>query len=284
MNKKATIVDDKILINLRKVQIEILTEIDRLCQKNNINFFLTGGTLLGAVRHKGFIPWDDDLDIAMTREDFEKFRSIVKNQLNEKYFFDYYDTDDNYYLPFAKVRKNNTTFDEQASKKIDNHKGIFVDIFIYETVDNNISRCFIKAALIQILSDTVLLKKKLIKINSCRHPIFSLVFCAFSSKFILKFIDFISKRFNGKSENKKNVVCFNSLLNIRKEFFSLEDFFPLKKIPFENNKYNGLNNNDKFLTVQYGDYMKLPPIEERVNHNTLDISFTIGKQMNNKQE
>lgn len=282
MSKKYTVVDDKILVELRKVQIEILNEIERICKKNNINLFLIGGTLLGAVRHKGFIPWDDDLDIAMTRDDFEKFRTIIKEQLDEKYFFDYYDTDKDYYLPFAKVRKNNTTFDEEASQKLDNHKGIFVDIFVYDFVDDSIKRCFIKAAIIQILSDTVFYKKKLIKLNLCRHPIFVIAFSAFNSKFILRFIDFISKKFNGREKNKKNVVCFNSLIDIKKDFFSVNDFFPLKKISFEENKYNGLNDNDKFLTIQYGDYMQLPPVEERVNHNTLNISFTTGKEKINK--
>lgn len=282
MSKKYTVVDDKILVELRKVQIEILNEIERICKKNNINLFLIGGTLLGAVRHKGFIPWDDDLDIAMTRDDFEKFRTIIKEQLDEKYFFDYYDTDKDYYLPFAKVRKNNTTFDEEASQKLDNHKGIFVDIFVYDFVDDSIKRCFIKAAIIQILSDTVFYKKKLIKLNLCRHPIFVIAFSAFNSKFILRFIDFISKKFNGREKNKKNVVCFNSLIDIKKDFFSVNDFFPLKKISFEENEYNGLNDNDKFLTIQYGDYMQLPPVEERVNHNTLNISFTTGKKKINK--
>lgn len=282
MSKKYTAVDDKTLTKLREVQIEILNEIDRICKKNEINFFFTGGTLLGAVRHKGFIPWDDDIDIAMTRDDFEKFRLAIKNQLDEKYYFDYYDTDSDYYLPFAKVRKNNTTFDEEASKHLDNHKGIFVDIFIYDLVDNNIKRCYIKAAIIQILSDTVLWKKKIIKLNNCRHPNLVAIFSVFRTKFILKFIDYISKKFNGKEKNKKNVVCFNSLLNIKKDFFPYDTFFPLKKISFEGNKYNGLNDNDKFLNVQYGDYMKLPPIEERVNHNTLNISFTSGMKKNNK--
>lgn len=283
MSKKYTVIDNKTLVELRKVQIEILNEIDRICRKNNINFFLIGGTLLGAVRHKDFIPWDDDLDIAMTRDDFEKFRAIIKEQLDEKYFFDYYDTDKDYYLPFAKVRKNNTTFDEEVSQKLDNHKGIFVDIFIYDFVDNNIKRCFIKAAIIQSLSDTILWKKKLIKLNSCRHPIFVIAFSIFSPKLILKLIDFISKKFNGKTENKKNIACFNSLINIKKDFFSSDDFFPLKKILFGENEYNGLNDNDKFLTIQYGDYMTLPPVEERVNHNTLNISFTSGMKKSNKQ-
>lgn len=275
-------IDNATLKKLKDTELEILGEIDRICRKNNIEFFLTGGTLLGAVRHKGFIPWDDDLDIGMMREDFIRFTKAVKEDLNNKYFFDYFDTDKKYHLPFAKVRKNNTTFDEEMSKNYDNHKGIFVDIFPYDYTDNNFKRCYVKAAIIQILSDTVLVKKKMMKLTSCRHKFVSLICCALASHTILKFIDFISKHFNGKKENFSHVVCFNSLMDLKKDYFLIQDFFPLKEIEFEKNKYNGLNDNDKFLTSQYGDYMKLPPIEERVNHTPLNISFKEGKRMINE--
>lgn len=275
-------IEEKTLQKLKNTELEILEEINRICKKNNINFFLIGGTLLGAVRHQGFIPWDDDLDIGMMRDDFIKFTNIVGKELNNKYFFDYFNTDKNYHLPFAKVRKNNTTFDEEASKKLDNHKGIFVDIFPYDYTSDNFKRCFIKATIIQTLSDTVLVKKKIIKLPSCRHKVISLLFCVFSSHTILKFIDFLSRKFNGKKEEYTHVVCFNSLINLKKDYFDSKDFFPLKKIKFENKMYNGLNDNDKFLTVQYGDYMKLPPAEERVNHTAINISFTSGKSMTNK--
>ena len=196
-------IEQKTLKKLQENQLEILNEIERICKKNNINFFLVGGTLLGAVRHKGYIPWDDDLDIGMMREDFIKFRNIVANDLDNKYFFDFYDTDKDYYLPFAKVRKNNTTFNEEISKDYDNHKGIFVDIFPFEYSDDNFKRCFIKAAVTQIMSDTVLLKKRLKKISECRHRFLSLIFCVFPSYLILRFVDFISINFNGKKERPK---------------------------------------------------------------------------------
>lgn len=274
-------IDNKTLKKLKDTELEILNEIDRVCRKNNINFFLIGGTLLGAVRHKGFIPWDDDLDIGMMRDDFIKFSDIVSKDLDSKYFFDYFNTDKEYHLPFAKVRKNNTIFDEEASKKLDNHKGIFVDIFPYDYTDDNFNRSFVKASIIQILSDTVLLKKKIINLSSCRHSIISLFCSVFSSHCILKYIDFLSRNFNGKKDKYTHVVCFNSMVNLKKDYFDINVVFPLKKVDFENNKYNGLNDNDKYLTAQYGDYMKLPPVEDRVNHTALNISFSEGKSMIN---
>ena len=96
---------NKVLRKLQLTQLEILTEVVRICHSNKLRYYLIGGTLLGAIRHKGFIPWDDDLDIAMPRKDFVKFISICRTELNSRYFLHYYTTDFNYYLPFAKVRK-----------------------------------------------------------------------------------------------------------------------------------------------------------------------------------
>jgi len=117
------------LKRLQNIEYEILQEIVRICEKNNLSYFLIGGTLLGAVRHKGFIPWDDDLDIAIPRKDYEKFLKICQTQLNSDYFLHCNKTDPDYWLPFAKVRKKNTLFDEKSITSIETHKGIYNDVF-----------------------------------------------------------------------------------------------------------------------------------------------------------
>ena len=107
--------DDKTLRKLQLTELDILIEIDKICKENNIQYFLIGGTLLGAVRHKGFIPWDDDIDVGMIRSDYEKFIDLClnKNVLGEKYFLHCNESDENYFIPFVKVKKNNTTFAEE---------------------------------------------------------------------------------------------------------------------------------------------------------------------------
>ena len=100
---------------LRKVQLtqlEIAKEIHRVCEENDIRYFLSDGTFLGAVRHQGFIPWDDDMDIGMLREDYEKFCRIAPQKLGEKYVFQNWYTDPNYGLPFGKVMKRGTVYQE----------------------------------------------------------------------------------------------------------------------------------------------------------------------------
>ena len=117
---------------LRKQQLrmlEILLYIDKVCKENNINYWLSSGTLLGAVRHGGFIPWDDDLDIEMMREDYDRFQKVFSN--NEDYVLQTYKSDKNYLLPFAKVRDLHSELDELGNNVSFKYKGCFVDIFIF---------------------------------------------------------------------------------------------------------------------------------------------------------
>lgn len=123
---------------LKKTEIEILKEIDRICKKNNINYFLTGGSLLGAVRYGKSIPWDDDLDIGMLREDFEKFRKICPNEIDKTRFaYASYTTEKNCHYLFDKIRLKNTYFSTEFSSQYKIQDGIFVDIFVYDATSTD---------------------------------------------------------------------------------------------------------------------------------------------------
>ena len=118
-----------LLDKLHAEQVKILDVIHKICLENELNYFFIGGTLLGAVRHKGFIPWDDDLDIAMPREDYNKFIKIVSKMQSDKYIIDYSKNNKRYWLPFIKIRNKNTIYEEEAQKDYLGNKGIWVDIF-----------------------------------------------------------------------------------------------------------------------------------------------------------
>ena len=124
---------------MNKVQQEsfkILREIDRICRKHDIPYFLSSGTLLGAVRHKGFIPWDDDLDIGMTRDSLKKFEKVIAEELDPGYFYQSKKTDRYYFNSYPKIRSNSFKLIERTTKHLNIHKGVWVDIFPYDNVSN----------------------------------------------------------------------------------------------------------------------------------------------------
>ena len=126
---------------LRKLQLtelEILREIKRVCLENGIHFFLCSGTFLGAVRHQGFIPWDDDLDIGMLREDYERFCRLAPEKLSPDFCLQNWHTDSAYALPFGKVRKRNTLLVERKSIQLEEN-GIYVDVFPFDFAPASLS-------------------------------------------------------------------------------------------------------------------------------------------------
>ena len=272
------------LEKLHEVQIEILDEIDKICKDNKITYFLVGGTMLGAVRHKGFIPWDDDVDIGMLREDYDKFIDLCLNNdvLNKKYFLHCLDTDENYWLPFMRVRKNNTTFGEKGIKILDTHKGIFVDIFPYDNVKYE-SNFFqkIRSFLILNIEDAVFCKHKLKNVNKCRRKGAVKLLMTLSLKQLHKFQKYL---FNIKrKKNTKYIVCFIAGGNPVDETLERDRVFPTMDFEFEGKKYPGIKDYDYYLKRVYGNYMELPPEDKRVTHSPEVISFTEGKNYENKK-
>lgn len=142
--EKYDIISDKIssLYNgklgyIRKTELELLSEVDKICRNNNIRYFLSGGTMLGAVRHKGFIPWDDDIDIAMLREDYVKFKEVCKTELPGKYAYQSFTNKDGYHYFFDKITIKDTYFSTKYSDKFEMLKGISMDIFVFDKTSDN---------------------------------------------------------------------------------------------------------------------------------------------------
>ena len=267
--------DKKTLDNLHKVEVELLDEFVRICNKNKLTYYLVGGTLLGAERHSGFIPWDDDIDVGMPRSDYDKFLKIAPKELKDDFYLKSVETNKDYYLPFAKIMKKNTLFIEYA-KNNDNpetyaDKGIFIDIFPFENVKKPGLGYKIRYALSYAFLDSIFFKLGTRKLNETMYKPLTVIFSIFTKKRLTKMMHFTMTKC--KDNNSKYISVIGAGYGFRKELMKREDVLPVKKIEFEKKKYNGMNNNSAYLSSLYGDYMKLPPKEKRINHMPMRLSF-----------
>ena len=267
--------------NLRKcqlLQLDIAKEIKRLCDENNIKYFLNAGTLLGAIRHDGFIPWDDDLDIGMLREDYEKFLRVAKEKLNEKYFLQTWDTDEKFALPFAKIRLNGTKYIEQNSKSVDIHSGIYIDIFPYDNVSDDKIDCK-KQKLISKIYIHLLLNKSGYEYIS-KDSIIKKFVCAFfrlasrflSYDFLHNGLNDCMNRYNGKETER--VVAFGGASAFEKEMLLKSWLENTQEHKFEDVSFLIPDKWHEYLTHFYGDYMTPPPEDKRyIGHGIIKVDL-----------
>ena len=265
------------LKKLHEVQVEILKDIDKFCQEHNITYFLIAGTLLGAVRHKGFIPWDDDIDIGMLRSDYEKFIKTYPSDKNNKYFVQTLETDSNYWHSYAKIRKKNTFMNEAKIASLNLNKEIFVDLFPFDNVkDGGYDKIKYRANIIKVIRESIYVKRKIITLRDCRIKFLSAIFLIFPVKTLYKFQKKLMMKYD-KIETT-NVACYIGEYQTRNEYLKKDVFLPVKKQEFAGEMFNAINKPEVYLEQIYGDYMKLPPKEKRVAHGVLEISLDTTKE------
>lgn len=263
----------------QEVLLEIALEVDRICKKHDIKYFLDSGTALGAVRHQGFIPWDDDLDIGMLREDYEKFLQVAQDELGDKYFLQTVDTDKYYNNFFAKIRKNDTEAIEPAIRKSKMHKGIWIDIFPFDYISREkVMERLKQVNELQYLYDCMLLPHPYAKPELSleyvkkylKHKLKRLIWPIKYGKENIK--DQIFNNINKKYEDEDQViVCYPYINPII--YFEKDIFASVKDIEFEGEKFKILDKVDKYLEQVYGDYMTIPDVEDQQTHGLLDIKF-----------
>ncbi|MCP2033604.1 lipopolysaccharide cholinephosphotransferase [Planomicrobium sp. HSC-17F08] len=269
----------EVVYEVQKIQFEILCEIERICRKHDIKYTLCGGTLLGAIRHKGFIPWDDDMDIDMSRSEYEKFLEVANIELNKKYFVQNYKSDKNCLnTPFTKIRKNGTIFESEGQRHLDRHKGIAIDIFPIDTVPENIVLRRVHKETIALLQKLVAIKlkynyyndnnfKKALKITG------SLLLSGISIYRIGKVMENVMSFFNNTdSELVSNTYSRNFYDKLT---FNKSIYESIIYLEFWQKKFPAPKQWETILQKFYGDYMTPPPEEERWNfqHNIIRISF-----------
>jgi lipopolysaccharide cholinephosphotransferase len=271
MNK---ITDKKKLAKIHEVELEILNKFVAVCDKYRITYFLVGGTLLGAVRHKGFIPWDDDIDIGMPRNDYEKFAKIAKTELGNNFIYQSRKTYKSFWLEFAKIRKNNTHFfedDKQPFYKND-HRGIFIDIFPYDKVIMNERIMKLQRFLLNKIGNIINLKRKKPFSQHDFYTSFKKFFYGFIPYTLLQFLR--QKIMMLPAKNSNFITSWGGIYGYQKETHPVDVFFPLTKLEFEGKEYCAPGKWDVYLKQHYGDYMQLPPVEKREIHG-FDVIFDV---------
>lgn len=269
---------------LEKLQNEermILKDLHDFCKAHDINYFAVGGTLIGAVRHKDFIPWDDDIDLGMLREDFDKFVSLF-DQFPQGYELCCPDTENRYYSFVPKLAKKGTLFQTDLADRSDvRDMGIFVEIFVFENVSADQKK---RLKQIHRVTNT----KVLYIARQVKRPVTygtkSEVFVKNAVKMILKGYTYaagltpkkLNQRYLAQTVSKEETgyaAYFGD--DTTEDFLTRKtDLFPLKEVPFGQDTILIPSNYDQLLRQAYGEYMTIPPEDKRWNQAPQKIRFS----------
>lgn len=262
------------LRDIQLLQLDIAKEFKRICEENSIQYFMVGGTLLGAVRHKGFIPWDDDMDFGMTLDNYSKFMKLVTRELSDKYFVQHWNDGTEYGYPFCKIMMKNTVALEMCSRNVETGKGIWIDIFPY-----------VKISPKQYNSKFYMLKLRLL--NKCLLLKSNYDLNCLTKKTYVKLLNNIIKKLPVNKKNIKKKIrdsifqvenkedsCYlecNGIFN--GDFLYQNDYFSrCLEVKFEDTTFKAPYHYCDYLKDTYGDFMQLPPEEQRyVGHSIIEV-------------
>ena len=286
LNEKLRTNYDGKILRIREEEKAILFEVDRICKKHNINYYLVGGSLLGAVRHEGFIPWDDDVDICMLREDFEIFRKVCPSELSEKYAYQSYRNEKTTHYIYDKIRLKGTYFSSEHSGKYDNmQNGIFMDIFVFDKTSNSVLMQKLHIFLIVML-------RRLIHIRWTEEPVSGKF--AFVSKIILPLVCLLPFSFYHSlfefvlrfyEKNKKSRFVLDGIgLYVKKGALPLSWVTDNKAVRFEGLSLPGVKDSDSYLSMWYSkDYMTPPALSKRMSGHSFS-RLDLGEHLYNSDE
>lgn len=243
---------------IHKVLLDILKEIDTFCLENNIRYTITGGTLLGAIRHKGFIPWDEDADIAMPREDFERFRKEYRSK--GPYSLICGDSDDKLMALHMKLEDTRTVINEGCHK---GRNGLFVDIFPLDGMPEDVEVCrkFMRHAN-SVRRRLMLSQRPMFHLKDKMHdPLFAKLEAKMHSpRYWYKKCNSLCMTYPYSSSKIVGAVCG---VYGPKEAFPRRIYDEITRIDFEDTQLNAIKNWDEYLSQFYGDYMTPPPERKR---------------------
>ena len=278
--------------SLRDIQLyeyNVLKDITSFCDLQGIKYYIIDGTLLGAVRHGGFIPWDDDIDIGMDLKNYKKFCKIAPKKLDKKYFVQNFYSEPKFHCAWTKIRVNGTSSMEKALTNFDIHFGISMDIFLINGLSNNGFRRMVQKKSTKSLNELLLKYYFLegeVEFNNKRREFYYNKLPEFIRRLLIRFFFKMIIMDTDKCE-----FCYEVFDRRLSESVKLKtDWFKdLDKIKFEQDYFTAPKKYMEYLETVYGDWRTLPPENERVAHGDIyfdlenDYSVYYGEKLKNKK-
>lgn len=244
-------------------QLELLDITDEICKTKNLTYYLIGGTLLGAIRHNGFIPWDADIDIAMPREDYEAFLKYWVENPSERYFYQHFSTEKNHLCPHAilKIKNTKVVMNERISKYKPKYEGIYMDIFPLDNPPELLEQQKKQEEKIKKIRRIIELKSgyeysSISILKKFAKKLLQIILIPVSFVHLNRKMDNCMKKYS--SSNGKYFVSMASHYSYWKQLMPKEIYGKPTRVSFENKLYNAPAKVDEYLTRIYKDYMKLP--------------------------
>ncbi len=264
------------LDKIHGIQIEMLSNFHAYCKEHGIRYTVICGSLLGAIRHKGFIPWDDDIDVGLMRDDYEKLIELLKKEPIEGCFIQDYSSDSHYYQPYAKLVKNDTVFIEAYRKNCKAKSGIFIDIFPFDSISKpGLKTTMFRRALARILTFGIWSKEGCHMERKGNKKIINIVGAIVGilpKRLLINWQRKIAVR--NRDDWDYLASMFSSNYNSDRLYLKKSDFDNLIELPFEDIVVNAPSNWEENLKRLYKNYMAFPPEDKRNSgHDVYEISI-----------
>lgn len=269
------------MVDLKKLQNTLLiiaNEIKRICDKNSIEYTMIGGTLIGAIRHKGFIPWDDDMDFVMTRMNYDKFLNCCRKDLDDEFFVLNWSTNSFYGDGFTKIMLKDTVAIEKGKENVKYPTNVFVDIFPFDAIPREKRKQrvqkWITYVCIRLLQQKA--NKQYVYMKGRKRLIYLYLWItshAFSRDFLIKVCEWQMKKYN--TEKSGLLTSITGFYGYDKEIVDEKIFDEYTELIFENTSFKAISRYDEYLKIVFGDYMQLPPVEKRRSHGL--VKLNLGK-------
>lgn len=278
-NKRLKLSEEE-LAKLHNDLFSLLKELDRICRKHNIKYCLADGTLLGAVRHKGFIPWDDDVDVHMSRSEYERFCEICKTELDEsKFFLQTQKTDKHYNWVYGKLRLKNTKYMRVGQEHLKQHAGIFMDIFPLDNAPDNKFIQWYFEVMCRMCRKIFWAPVGCVFKENAFSRLFFKVLCFIPKKLTIYIYEFFAKFYQNK-ETSLYAYYNMDYLKGQRQLIKKGWYGELTTMEFEGHEFFIPKDYDAILTQTYGDYMQFPPVEERIGSCPASyIKFSDGTEL-----